>query len=117
MTGPVGILIATAFATAMLATATPAAAQISQPPAAKPEMNESCPGLIARNRPRATPASLRLALNADEIRVNYIGHSTFMIESPAEGPHSSDFTSSAKSLFPSRARTHMAPRCLTAQPS
>ena len=80
MTRPVGILIATAFATAMLATATPAAAQISQPPAAKPEMNESCPGLIARNRPRATPASLRLALNADEIRVNYIGHSTFMIE-------------------------------------
>ena len=45
-------------------------------------MNESCPGLIARNRPRATPASLRLALNADQIRVNYVGHSTFLIESP-----------------------------------
>ena len=58
-------------------------AQLAQPPAAtKPEMNESCPGLIARNRPRATPASLRLALNADQIRVNYIGHSTFLIESP-----------------------------------
>ena len=26
-------------------------------------MNESCPGLIARKQPRATPASLRLALN------------------------------------------------------
>jgi L-ascorbate metabolism protein UlaG (beta-lactamase superfamily) len=63
--------------------ATPAAAQLAQPPAAtKPEMNESCPGLIARNRPRATPASLRLALNADQIRVNYVGHSTFLIESP-----------------------------------
>jgi L-ascorbate metabolism protein UlaG (beta-lactamase superfamily) len=57
-------------------------AQVAQPPAAKPEMRESCPGLIASQRPRATPASLRLALNADEIRVNYIGHSTFLIESP-----------------------------------
>jgi L-ascorbate metabolism protein UlaG (beta-lactamase superfamily) len=45
-------------------------------------MREGCPGLIARNRPPATPASLRLALNADQIRVNYIGHSTFLIESP-----------------------------------
>jgi hypothetical protein len=62
--------------------ATSTTAQMAQPPAAKPEMNESCPGLIARNRPRATPASLRLALNADQIRVNYIGHSTFLIESP-----------------------------------
>ena len=60
----------------------PAAAQIAQPPSTKPEMRESCPGFIARNRPRATPASLRLALNAGEIRVNYIGHSTFLIESP-----------------------------------
>src|SRR5262245_54252857 len=60
----------------------PAAAQIAQPPAAKPEMNESCPGLIASQRPRATPASLKLALNPDQIRVNYIGHSTFLIESP-----------------------------------
>jgi L-ascorbate metabolism protein UlaG (beta-lactamase superfamily) len=59
-----------------------AAAQVAQPPAAKPEMRESCPGLIASRQPRATPASLRLALNADEIRVNYIGHSTFLIESP-----------------------------------
>jgi L-ascorbate metabolism protein UlaG (beta-lactamase superfamily) len=63
--------------------ANPATAQIAQPPAAtKPEMNESCPGLIARNQPRATPASLRLALNPDQIRVNYVGHSTFLIESP-----------------------------------
>src|SRR5262245_44771403 len=59
-----------------------ATAQIAQPPTAKPEMRESCPGLIASQRPRATPASLRLARNADEIRVNYIGHSTFLIESP-----------------------------------
>jgi L-ascorbate metabolism protein UlaG (beta-lactamase superfamily) len=85
-------LVLMAFATAMLAIATPAAAQIAQPPAAtKPEMNESCPGLIARNRPRATPASLRLALSADEIRVNYIGHSTFMIESPQKVRIATDY--------------------------
>jgi L-ascorbate metabolism protein UlaG (beta-lactamase superfamily) len=58
------------------------AAQVAQPPAAKPEMNESCPGLIASHRPRATKASLRFAQNADQIRINYIGHSTFLIESP-----------------------------------
>jgi L-ascorbate metabolism protein UlaG (beta-lactamase superfamily) len=75
--------VVTALAAAALSVAAPAAAQIAEPPAAtKPEMNESCPGLIARNRPRATPASLRLALTADQIRVNYIGHSTFQIESP-----------------------------------
>jgi L-ascorbate metabolism protein UlaG (beta-lactamase superfamily) len=51
---------------------------------------ENCPGLIASNRPRfklasaagAQPASLRLALNADQVRITYIGHSTFLIESP-----------------------------------
>ena len=74
----------------------PAIAQIAQPPAAKPEMNESCPGLIARNRPRATPASLRLALNADEVRVNYIGHSTFMIESPQKVRIATDYNDYVK---------------------
>src|SRR5262245_62507568 len=77
------LLIAMLASAAVLSFFTPAAAQLAQPPAAtKPEMNESCPGLIAREQPRATPASLRLALNPDQIRVNYIGHSTFMIESP-----------------------------------
>jgi len=47
-------------------------------PQAKPEMNESCPGLVAQNR-----ASFRLAsLKEGEVRINYLGHSTFMIESP-----------------------------------
>ncbi len=52
------------------------------PPQAKPEMNESCPGLVA-SRPRPTPAMLRLAaLAADQVRLTYAGHSTFLIESP-----------------------------------
>src|SRR5262245_54426101 len=77
------LLIAMLASAAVLSFFTPAAAQLAQPPAAtKPEMNESCPGLVARKEPRATSVSLRLALNPDQIRVNYIGHSTFLIESP-----------------------------------
>jgi L-ascorbate metabolism protein UlaG (beta-lactamase superfamily) len=61
----------------------PAAAQSAAPaPQAKPEMTESCPGLVAA-RPRPTLAALRLAaLAADQVRLTYAGHSTFLIESP-----------------------------------
>ena len=91
------LIASMAFTAAALAVAKPAAAQIAQPPAAtKPEMNESCPGFIAGNRPRATPASLRLALNADEVRVNYIGHSTFMIESPQKVRIATDYNDYVK---------------------
>jgi L-ascorbate metabolism protein UlaG (beta-lactamase superfamily) len=49
----------------------------------KPEMRESCPGLVAAQPPRVTPVSLRLAaLAAHEVRLTYAGHSTFLIESP-----------------------------------
>lgn len=58
----------------------PAAAQA--PPATKPEMRENCPGLIAFNAPRVIPATFRLALNPDQVRITYSGHSTFLIESP-----------------------------------
>jgi L-ascorbate metabolism protein UlaG (beta-lactamase superfamily) len=50
--------------------------------APKPEMTENCPGLIASHRPRITPASLRLALASDQVRITYVGHSTFLLESP-----------------------------------
>ena len=57
-------------------------AQGAAPPA-KPEMTESCPGLVASAPPFAVPAAFRLAaLNADQVRINYIGHSTFLLESP-----------------------------------
>jgi L-ascorbate metabolism protein UlaG (beta-lactamase superfamily) len=49
-----------------------------QAPPAKPEMNENCPGLVAQRGPRAIPA----ALAGDQVRITYIGHSTFLIESP-----------------------------------
>src|SRR5262245_10978618 len=51
-------------------------------PTEKPEMMENCPGLIAFDHPQLMPASLRLALKPDEVRINYAGHSTFLIESP-----------------------------------
>src|SRR5678815_1636906 len=52
-------------------------------PAAKPEMNETCPGLVAQERARIVPAAFRVAALKDgEARINYIGHSTFLIESP-----------------------------------
>jgi L-ascorbate metabolism protein UlaG (beta-lactamase superfamily) len=51
-------------------------------PQAKPEMNESCPGLVA-SRPRPTLAALRLAaLAADQVRLTYAGHATFLLQSP-----------------------------------
>ena len=48
----------------------------------KPEMRENCPGLVASNRPRALPANFALALNSDQARITYVGHSTFLLESP-----------------------------------
>jgi L-ascorbate metabolism protein UlaG (beta-lactamase superfamily) len=58
-------------------------AQPAAPDAAKPEMMENCPGLVARRTQRVVPASLRLsALAGDEVRISYAGHSTFLVESP-----------------------------------
>ncbi|HVY59884.1 MAG TPA: MBL fold metallo-hydrolase [Xanthobacteraceae bacterium] len=49
----------------------------------KPEMRESCPGLVAANRPRVVPAAFRVAsLAPGEARITYIGHATFLLESP-----------------------------------
>ena len=58
----------------------PAPTGAQTPP--QPE-RESCPGLVASRTPRVTPVSLRMAsLAADEARITYAGHSTFLIESP-----------------------------------
>jgi L-ascorbate metabolism protein UlaG (beta-lactamase superfamily) len=66
---------------------TPAQAPAQSTPA-KPEMTESCPGLIAGYRPRAIPAAFRptalhqAALTPQQVRITYIGHSSFLLESP-----------------------------------
>jgi L-ascorbate metabolism protein UlaG (beta-lactamase superfamily) len=79
-----GILLKTIMAFgALVGVASAAAAQGAAPTPPKPEMTESCPGLIATRSPLFQRASFRLAaLNADQVRVTFIGHSTFLIESP-----------------------------------
>ena len=75
------------------------AASVAQPaPApAKPEMLENCPGLVAARGPRATPASLRLAaLAADQARISYVGHSTFLLESPRNVKIATDYNDYVK---------------------
>ena len=55
------------------------------PPQAEPqpEMREACPGLLANARPPIVPAALKFAaLNTDQVRLTFIGHATFLIESP-----------------------------------
>jgi L-ascorbate metabolism protein UlaG (beta-lactamase superfamily) len=53
-----------------------------QTPGVKPEMTESCPGLVASERPPVIPAAIPPGLAPNEARITYAGHSTFLIESP-----------------------------------
>ena len=64
--------------------AAPALAQgaAPAPPAAKPEMMQGCPGLVANRAPLPSPLFRRVALASDQVRVTYVGHATFLIESP-----------------------------------
>jgi L-ascorbate metabolism protein UlaG (beta-lactamase superfamily) len=78
------VCLPVAFA-ALAVLAIPGVRASAQPaaPAAKPEMIESCPGFISGKEPRAISAAFRVAALKDgEVRINYIGHSTFLIESP-----------------------------------
>jgi L-ascorbate metabolism protein UlaG (beta-lactamase superfamily) len=60
----------------------PAAAQGTPPPPTL-ELSDRCPGLVAADRPRVVPAAFRVTTLADgEVRLTYVGHSTFLIESP-----------------------------------
>jgi L-ascorbate metabolism protein UlaG (beta-lactamase superfamily) len=82
------IALAAGLSAAFHATALQSAAAqaTDEPPSQaepKPEMREACPGLVAHDRPRILPAAFKLAaLNADQVRLTFIGHSTFLIESP-----------------------------------
>jgi L-ascorbate metabolism protein UlaG (beta-lactamase superfamily) len=75
---------------AALIVAAPVLAQTPQP-TQKPEMMENCPGLISLDTPSVMPAAMRLALNPDQVRVSYAGHSTFLIESPQQVRIATDF--------------------------
>ncbi|MDP2411278.1 MAG: MBL fold metallo-hydrolase [Pseudolabrys sp.] len=83
-----GVVLATITAAAVLTAAGAASAQLAAPPAPKVEPAENCPGLIARRSPLLIPAAFqpgllhRTALERDQVRISYIGHSTFLLESP-----------------------------------
>ena len=63
----------------------------------KPEMMENCPGLVARNVPRAIPAAFQLAaLAGDQVRISYSGHSTFLVESPGGVKIATDYNDYVK---------------------
>jgi L-ascorbate metabolism protein UlaG (beta-lactamase superfamily) len=67
----------------VLASAGQTLAQGAAPPPAAPEITEGCPGLVAQRMPFAQPAAFRLAaLEHDQVRITYVGHATFLIESP-----------------------------------
>src|SRR5215472_15327413 len=72
-----------------------AVAQPAAPPSL--EVNQTCPGLVAGDQARVIPAAsqraanlgaltsdaLQLAaLNSDQVRLTFLGHATFLIESP-----------------------------------
>ncbi len=86
-------IIALAAGIAVLAPAGPLHAQAAEAPAPKQESPaetpsplqtpENCPGLVARDRARVIPAAFNVAaLAADQVRITFVGHATFLIESP-----------------------------------
>jgi L-ascorbate metabolism protein UlaG (beta-lactamase superfamily) len=84
-------------ALSMCALSSIAMAQSSDAPSAQPEMQENCPGLVAADRPRVTPAALRLAaLNEDQVRLTFLGHATFLIESPEHVRIATDYNDYVK---------------------
>jgi L-ascorbate metabolism protein UlaG (beta-lactamase superfamily) len=76
----VKILVTTAC---IFAAGAQARGQGAAPSPVKPEMLESCPGLVAARPPFLARAAFRLAaLERGQARLTYVGHSTFLIESP-----------------------------------
>src|SRR5258708_28315340 len=74
-----------------------AASERGQAPPAKPEMTQNCPGLVAFDVPHIVPAALRLALTPEQVRLTYVGHSTFLIESPQLVPIATDYNDYVRS--------------------
>jgi L-ascorbate metabolism protein UlaG (beta-lactamase superfamily) len=74
------LLSASAFLLALTPAELAAVERVQAVP--KPDMREGCPGPVAHNSARVIPADFKLALNADQVRITYVGHSTFLIESP-----------------------------------
>jgi L-ascorbate metabolism protein UlaG (beta-lactamase superfamily) len=83
-------LIITALACAAFSAI--AGAQAPEAPPPQPEMREGCPGLVASDRPQLVPAGFHLAaLNQDQVRITFLGHATFLIESPQQVRIATDY--------------------------
>ena len=88
-------------------------ATIAQPAAPpNPEMAPACPGPVARDRAPVIPVTWRgapnigglnsgafnlAALNSDQVRLTFLGHATFLIESPQLVRIASDYKDYVKS--------------------
>jgi L-ascorbate metabolism protein UlaG (beta-lactamase superfamily) len=60
-------------------------------------MMANCPGLVATRSPLFLPAAFRVAaLNADQVRISFAGHSTFLIESPQLVRIATDYNDSVR---------------------
>ncbi len=84
------LLLAIAAVLSMHASALAQQAPLSE---AKPEMRQpGCIGFISERSPLFRPAPFRtVALERDEVRINYVGHSTFTLESPAHVRIATDY--------------------------
>jgi L-ascorbate metabolism protein UlaG (beta-lactamase superfamily) len=85
-------------ASALMIVATSAVAQ--QPAPAVPptsELADRCPGLVASRGARIVPARFSLARTADEVRITYAGHSTFLIETPRLARIATDYNDYVRS--------------------
>jgi L-ascorbate metabolism protein UlaG (beta-lactamase superfamily) len=79
------IILALGALSGLAAFAARAAAQEAPAPQAPPsaELADRCPGLVAGEPPNLIPAAFQpAALGSDQVRLTYVGHATFLIESP-----------------------------------
>lgn len=91
MIRPPSILCWAIAALGLFGLAAPAMAQPAAPRAPEPaDAVDTCPGLVA-SRLRTIPAAFKVALAGDQMRITYVGHSTFLIESPKLARVATDF--------------------------
>jgi L-ascorbate metabolism protein UlaG (beta-lactamase superfamily) len=100
----IALVHAAAFAVAVVASvlaSAPARAQAPPDAQAAPDTPRNCPGLVASDAPRLFRAAVRLAaLAADQVRITYAGHATFLIESPQLVRIATDYNDYVKPPLP-----------------
>jgi len=92
--GPARLIVAALACAALPAIACAQSTETSPP---HPEMRANCPGLVAADRPLLTPAAFKLAaLGVDQVRLTFLGHATFLIESPERVRIATDYNDYVK---------------------